>query len=88
MTSERSITLVGAKHVVLACLPLPRAGLDERFRFGSEDLDVCFQLRRRFPEGRLVVTPDAVVRHHFKPSLRDTLRRSSGLRLRQRPCST
>jgi glycosyltransferase involved in cell wall biosynthesis len=51
-------------------------GLDERFRFGAEDLDLCLQLRRRFPEGRLVTTPEAVVRHHFEPDLRDTLRRS------------
>jgi len=73
---EREVyTLVGANMSFLRAA-IAEAGLDERFRFGSEDLDVCFQLRRRFPEGRLVVTPDAVVRHHFKPSLRDTLRRS------------
>jgi hypothetical protein len=49
---------------------------DERFRFGAEDLDVCLQLRRYFPDTRLIVTPDAIVKHHFVPSLRDTLRRS------------
>jgi len=51
-------------------------GFDERFRFGADDLDFCLQLRRGFPRGRLVVTPSAVVRHHFDPGLRDTLRRS------------
>jgi GT2 family glycosyltransferase len=68
-------TLVGANMSFLNVV-IAESGLDERFRFGGEDLDVCLQLRRRFPEGRLVVTPDAVVRHHFESSLRDTLRRS------------
>jgi glycosyltransferase involved in cell wall biosynthesis len=68
-------TLVGAN------MSFPRAaiaevGADERFRFGGDDLDICLRLRRRFPEGRLVVTPRAVVRHHFDRSLGDTLRRS------------
>jgi glycosyltransferase involved in cell wall biosynthesis len=68
-------TLVGANmsflHQVVA-----EIGLDERFRFGAEDLDLCLQVRRRFPDGRLVAAPDAVVRHHFEPDLKDTLRRS------------
>src|SRR6201987_2096580 len=55
---------------------LQRKGFDERFRFGAEDLDLCLRLPRDFPGARLVVTPDAVVRHHFVPSLRDTVRRS------------
>jgi glycosyltransferase involved in cell wall biosynthesis len=68
-------TLVGANMSVLRDVTA-EVGFDERFRFGGEDLDISLQLRRRFPEGRLVVTPGAVVRHHFEPSLRDTLRRS------------
>jgi glycosyltransferase involved in cell wall biosynthesis len=68
-------TLVGANMSFLRDV-LAEVGLDERFRFGAEDLDLCLQMRRRFPNGRLVTTPDAVVRHHFKPDLRDTLRRS------------
>lgn len=51
-------------------------GADERFRFGADDMDICLRLRRRFPAGRLIVTPNAVVMHHFDRSLRDTLRRS------------
>lgn len=50
-------------------------GFDERFRFGSEDEDLCRRLRRGFPAGRLVFVPEACVRHHFKTSLHDTLRR-------------
>lgn len=67
--------LVGANMSFRRAL-IAEVGFDERFRFGGDDLDVALQLRRRFPAGRLVVTPDAVVRHHFKPSLRDTLRRA------------
>ena len=49
---------------------------DERFRFGGEDLDMCMRLARSFPDGRLEFRPQALVIHHFEPSVRDTLRRS------------
>lgn len=49
---------------------------DERFRFGSEEGDLCRTLARLFPSSHLVFTPAARVVHHFRPSLRDTLRRS------------
>jgi glycosyltransferase involved in cell wall biosynthesis len=68
-------TLVGASMSFRRDV-IAEVGADERFRFGSDDLDICLRVRRRFPQGRLVVTPDAVVRHHFDPGLRDTLRRS------------
>jgi glycosyltransferase involved in cell wall biosynthesis len=68
-------TLVGANMSFLRDV-VAGVGLDERFRFGAEDLDLCFQVRRRFPDGRLAIAPEAVVRHHFEPDLGDTLRRS------------
>jgi GT2 family glycosyltransferase len=49
---------------------------DERFRFGGEDQDLCMRLAQVFPHGRLLFVPNALVAHHFKPSIRDTLRRS------------
>ena len=67
-------SLVGA-NMSFARSALQRKGFDERFRFGAEDLDLCLALPRDFPGARLVMTPDAVVRHHFVSSLRDNVRR-------------
>lgn len=52
------------------------AGFDERFKFSGEDTDLCMRVRSTFPEYRLIFTPEAAAHHHFKRSLRDTLRRS------------
>jgi glycosyltransferase involved in cell wall biosynthesis len=49
---------------------------DERFRFGAEELDLCMRLRRAFSSGRLAFAPKALVVHHFKSSMSDTLHRS------------
>ena len=56
---------------------LCETGFDERFRFGAEDLDLCLRLPREFPDARLIVNPHARTKHHFVPTLHDTLRRSS-----------
>ena len=68
-------SLVGA-NMSFRRTALQQIAFDERFRFGAEDLDMCLLLSRDFPSARLTVTPAARVRHHFVPSLRDTLRRS------------
>jgi GT2 family glycosyltransferase len=49
---------------------------DERFRFGAEELDMCMRVAQHRPGARLAFVPAARVVHHFKPQLRDTLRRS------------
>lgn len=51
-------------------------GHDARFRFGAEDEDLCRQLGRAFPGGRLLFVPEARITHHFESTLWDTLRRS------------
>jgi len=68
-------SLIGA-NMSFVRSALEQKGFDERFRFGAEDLDLCLQLTRGLPGARLVVTPNAVVRHHFEPTLRDNVRRS------------
>jgi glycosyltransferase involved in cell wall biosynthesis len=68
-------SLVGA-NMSFRRAAVEQIAFDERFRFGGEDLDMCLLLARDFPSARLTVTPEARVRHHFVPSLRDTLRRS------------
>jgi GT2 family glycosyltransferase len=49
---------------------------DERFSFGGEDVDMCWRVRETISSARLVFVPSARAAHHFKPELRDTLRRS------------
>jgi glycosyltransferase involved in cell wall biosynthesis len=68
-------SLVGA-NMSFRRAALQQIAFYERFSFGGEDLDMCLLLSRDFPGARLTLTPAARVRHHFVPSLWDTLRRS------------
>jgi hypothetical protein len=49
---------------------------DERFRFGSEELDLCRRLAHAYPLDGFVFQPEARVVHHFESSLSDSMRRS------------
>jgi glycosyltransferase involved in cell wall biosynthesis len=69
-------SLVGANMSFRRAALLGVAGFDDRFHFGAEELDLCLRLIREYPAGRRVFTPEARVTHHFRPSARDTLRRS------------
>jgi glycosyltransferase involved in cell wall biosynthesis len=69
-------SLVGANMSFRRKVLLELGGFDERFRFGGEELDLCLRIRRTCGQSRLVHAPDARMKHHFKPSLRDVLRRS------------
>lgn len=51
-------------------------GFDERIRFGADDDDLLQRLRLAVPGKPLVFDPAVIATHYFKPSLRDTLRRS------------
>lgn len=69
-------SLVGANMTFRRQVLLEVGGFDERFRFGAEEIDLCLRIRRASGPGRLIYAPDVRIRHHFKPSLRDILRRS------------
>jgi glycosyltransferase involved in cell wall biosynthesis len=69
-------SFAGANMSFLRTALLDTGKFDERFRFGAEELDICIRMRRAFPNGRLVFAPEAQVVHHFRRSIRDTLRRS------------
>jgi hypothetical protein len=49
---------------------------DEHFSFGGEEAEFCYRMRQSRGDVRLVLASDARVTHHFRPSMRDTLRRS------------
>jgi hypothetical protein len=69
-------SLASANMSVRRAALLAVGGFDERIRFGSEDEDLCRRLAGAFPTQCLIFDPAARVVHHFKPSLRDMLRRS------------
>jgi len=69
-------SLVGANMSFRRQVLLEAGGFDERFRFGAEEVDLCMRIRRSCDPARLIYVPDARIKHHFKPSLHDVLRRS------------
>ena len=55
-------------------------GFDPRISFGGEEEDLCRRAHERAHErpggARFVYVPAALVHHHYRPGLRDTLRRA------------
>jgi uncharacterized membrane protein/glycosyltransferase involved in cell wall biosynthesis len=75
-TKRRVYSLVGANMSFRKKALQEVGGFDDRFRFGAEEEDLCKRIYALHPDG-LVYAPEAKIIHHFEPSLRDTLRRSS-----------
>jgi glycosyltransferase involved in cell wall biosynthesis len=69
-------SVVGANMAFRRELIFELAGFDEAFAFGGEEEELCRRAHARAGGARLLYEPEAVVRHRFEPSLRDTLRRS------------
>ncbi len=76
-TGPRDVYSFAGANMSFSRKALFQAGqFDERFRFGAEELDLCMRVAQSLPGARLAFVPTARVVHHFKPQLRDTLRRS------------
>ena len=52
-------------------------GFDASISFGGEDEDICYRLRRAFPEHVLRLVPGAITEHEYDLHLKDALRRAS-----------
>jgi len=76
MSQREVYSFAGANMSFLRQALIHVGQFDERFRFGGEELDLCMRMRRAFPSDQLRFIPQAQVVHHFKPSVRDALRRS------------
>ena len=67
---------VGANMALRRELLYDLGGFDENLRFGMEEEELCLRAHARPQRTLLRYEPRAVVRHHFRPDLRDGLRRS------------
>ncbi len=76
LSRREAYSLVGANMSFVRRALIEIGQFDERFRLGGEDQDLCMRLMHLFPSSRLLFVPGARVVHHFKSSIRDTLRRS------------
>ena len=73
---RRVFAVAGANFSVRRSAIVRCGGFDERFRFGSEDLELCRRLADDAPMSPILFDPAAQVRHHFVGTLADTLRRA------------
>jgi GT2 family glycosyltransferase len=68
--------VVGANMALRAELLDSIGGFDPNYHFGGEEEELCRRAHQRPGGARLVYWPAALVRHVFRPELRDTLRRA------------
>lgn len=69
-------SLPGASMSVRRCALEALEGFDPGIRFGGEDEDFFYRLRRELPKTKLVVVPSALTEHDFSGGTRDMLRRA------------
>jgi glycosyltransferase involved in cell wall biosynthesis len=69
-------SVTGANMAFTRRLLVQLGGFDARITFGGEEEDLCRRAHDRPHGARLVFEPRAVVRHHYRPGVRDVLRRS------------
>lgn len=70
------LSILGANMAFRRTDLVAAGAFDDRFTFGSEELDLCLRLARRHGAGCLVFDPEAQVLHHFHSTLGAVLRRS------------
>jgi glycosyltransferase involved in cell wall biosynthesis len=68
--------LVGANMSFRRAALLEAGLFDPTFTFGADDVELGLRLSRRADGGALIFDPRPCVTHHFRGTLRDTLRRS------------
>ncbi|MGH2916027.1 MAG: glycosyltransferase family 2 protein [Solirubrobacteraceae bacterium] len=72
----RLYSAVGANMAFRRSVLVGLGGFDEAFRFGGEEEELCRRMHTDAGRWQLVYEPGAVVKHHFKASTWDTLRRA------------
>lgn len=76
-TGRREVySIAGGNMALWRDMVLAVGGFDERIRFGGDDDDMFLRLKLAFPGRPVIYDPSIRVTHYFRPSLRDTLRRS------------
>ncbi len=73
---EELYSLVGANMALRRPLLRELGGFDAAFRLGADEEELCLRAHARPGGARLLYAPDAVVHHHFRPRLRDGIRRA------------
>jgi len=69
-------SVVGANMAFRRGFLADMGGFDARIAFGGEEEDLCRRAHLRARGARFVYAPSARVRHHYRPGLRDSLRRA------------
>lgn len=69
-------SVAGANMAFRRSLLEELGGFDEAITFGGEEEDLCRRAHDRPGSARFVYAPGAVVHHHYRPGVRDIMRRA------------